>query len=158
MTSLELIIQAISTLDNWTLDKVETKELLSLLHQIQEIPQLIKQIQLELAKRFETKEVSKYIELDDQLYDLETKTFYTVIAVDHANSKELIELEKELIESTNKLDDYIASVDKQIEELCIKKHKLIDRFATEAKKQKAIDTDKFILVNKENNLYKIVKE
>jgi hypothetical protein len=70
----------------------------------------------------------------------------------------LIELQEEVMDFEKKLDDYIASVDKQIEELFIEKYALCDRLVSETKKQKAIDTDKFILVNKENNLYKIVKE
>jgi hypothetical protein len=70
----------------------------------------------------------------------------------------LIELQEEVMDFEKKLDDYIASVDKQIEELFNKKYALCDRLVSEAKRQKAIDTDKFILVNKENNLYKIVKE
>jgi hypothetical protein len=108
MTSLELIPQVISTLENFErLDKVETKELLNLLREIQEIPQLIEQIQLELTKRFDNGDVNSYIELDDQLYDLKTKTFYHVIAVDQANSRELIKLQKEIIDSENKLDDYL---------------------------------------------------
>jgi hypothetical protein len=41
MTSLELITQTISTLSNVQLSKVETKELITLLHEIQKIPQLI---------------------------------------------------------------------------------------------------------------------
>jgi hypothetical protein len=158
MTSLELIIQNISTLDNWTLDKVEAKELITLLLEIKKIPVMIEQIQLELAKRFDTKEVSKYIELDDQLYDLKTKTFYTVVTVDHANSKELIELQKEIIDSENKLEDYLDIENQHIEELVIKKYKLLEQLATKVKSQKAIDTDKLILVNKENNFYEILKE
>jgi two-component sensor histidine kinase len=63
MTSLELITQTISTLGNCTLNKVETKELLNLLREIQEIPQLIEQIQLELTKRFDNGDVNSYIEL-----------------------------------------------------------------------------------------------
>jgi hypothetical protein len=158
MISLELIIQAISTLSNVQLSKVETKELLNLLHEIQKIPQLIEQIQLELKKRFDNKEVSKYIEVDSKLYDLKTKTFYMVVTVDHANSMELIELQKEIIEYQDKLDDYITSVDKQIEDLIDKKYILLDRLSAEAKNQKTIDSDKLILVNKKNNLYQIIKE
>jgi hypothetical protein len=159
MTSLELTTQIISVLENFDgLDKTETKELINLLHEIKKIPVVIEQIQLELAKRVKSKEVSKYIELDDQLYSLETNTFYTVFTVDHANSEELIKLQKEIIDCENKLDDYIDLETQQIEELVIKKYTLLDQLATEAKKQKAIDTDKLILVNKENNFYEILKE
>jgi hypothetical protein len=42
--------------------------------------------------------------------------------------------------------------------LIIKKYTLLDRLAVEAKNQTAIDSDKLILVNKENNFYEIVKE
>jgi hypothetical protein len=42
MISLELITQAISTLENFErLDKVETKKLLNLLYELKKIPQLI---------------------------------------------------------------------------------------------------------------------
>jgi hypothetical protein len=158
MISLELITKYLSILGNSTLNKVETKELLNFLREIQEIPQLIEQIQLELTKRFDNGDVNSYIELDDQLYDLRTKTFYHVIAVDQANSMELIELQKEIDDSEKKLDDYIDSEVQRIEDLCIKKHDLSDRLATEAKTQKAIDTDELVLVNIENNFYEIVKE
>jgi hypothetical protein len=159
MTSLELITQAISTLDNFDeLNKVETKELLNLLYEIKKIPQLIVQIQLELGKRLETEAINSYIAVDDKLYSLETKTFYNVVAVDHANSTELIELQKEIDDSEKRLDDYVDSEVQRIDDLCIKKHKISDRLATEAKTQKAIDTDELILVNKENNFYQIIPQ
>jgi hypothetical protein len=158
MISLELITKYLSTLDNWTLDKVETKELLNFLHEIQKISQLIEQIQSELKKRIETETVSGYIELDDKLYSLETNTFYSAVTVDQANSKELIELSKEISDSENKLDDYIDSESQRIDDLCIKKYTLIRHLTTEAKNQLVIDADNLILVNKENNLYQVAKE
>jgi ribosomal protein L7Ae-like RNA K-turn-binding protein len=108
MSSLELITQAISTLENFDgLDKVETKELLNFLCEIKKIPSVIVQIQLELAKRLETEAINSYIAVDDKLYSLETNTFYNVVTVNHANSMELIELQKEIDNSEKKLDDYI---------------------------------------------------
>jgi hypothetical protein len=81
-----------------------------------------------------------------------------VVTVDSANSKELIELHKEIIDSENKLDDYLDIETQQIEDLIIKKYKLLEQLANKLKSQKAIDTDKLILINKENNYFEIFKE
>jgi hypothetical protein len=69
----------------------------------------------------------------------------------------LIELQKEIIDSENKLEDYLDIENQHIEDLIIKKYKLLEQLANKLKSQKAIDTDKLILVNKENNFYQIVE-
>lgn len=158
MISLELITKYLSVLDNSKLDKTELIEIANLFKEFKTIQLEVGKIQRKVIELVKSETINKYIELDGQLYCLETGNIYHPILVDQANLTKLIGLEKEINDFENKLNDYIASADNQIEKLCIGKYTLIDELATETINQKAIDTDKLILVNKENNFYQIVKE
>jgi hypothetical protein len=159
MLSIELMNDYITALKNFgESDKAELIEIVNLLKEFKTIQLEVSKIQRKVIELIKSGTISKYIEIDGQLYCLETGNIYHPILVNQTNLTELIKLKTEINDNQNKLNDYIASSDKWIEELCIKEHTLIEHLATEAKSQAAIDTDKLILVNKENNFYQIVPQ
>jgi hypothetical protein len=153
MISLELITKYLSALDNYQLDKTEIKTLVNLLKEFENIPSEIERFQLRIIELIDDKAISGYIELDDRLYHIERNKLYNIISIDHANSKEFIELEKEIEDSRDKLDDYIRTEDERIEKLCLKMQELYDCLASVVKNQTAIDSDGYVFVNKDNNFY-----
>lgn len=159
MISLELITEYFLALTSRPkLSKAELIEIVNLLKEFKTIQLEVSKIQRKVIELVKSETINKYIELDGQLYCLETGNIYHPILVNQANLTKLIKLQEEINENENKLNDYIASGDKCIEDLYIKKYTLIEHLATEAKSQEAIDTDKLILVNKENNFYQIIPQ
>ena len=154
MISLELITKYLSALDNNQLGKTEIKTLVNLLKEFEKMPSEIERIKIEIIRLIDAKAINRYIELDDnKVYAIEDNKIYSIIPVSHAKSKELIELAKEIEDSTNKLNDYIEAEEERIANLFIKEQKLRQSLASVVRSQKAINSDGFVFINKDNNFY-----
>jgi hypothetical protein len=155
MISLELINQYILALtEQPNLSKAKRLELFELLNEFHSIYSEVKQIQGKLIQLADDKKINRYIELDDnKVYCLHNNKVYNAIPINHADFTELIELEKEISDSQDKLRDYIDAGENRISELYQLLDEKLERVTSTTKSQKAIDSDGFVFVNKDNNFY-----
>jgi hypothetical protein len=155
MISFELINQYILTLtEPSNLSKAKTLELFELLNEFHSIYLEVQQINRKLIQLADDKEINRYIELDDnKVYCLHNNKVYNSIPINHADSTELIELESQISDSETKLQDYIDAEENRISSLYQLLDKKLERVTLTAKSQKAIDSDGFVFVNKDNNFY-----
>jgi hypothetical protein len=158
MISLELITKSNSVLDNWSLSKTELIEIVNLLKEFKTIQLEVSKIQRKVIELVKSETINKYIELDGQLYCLETGKTYSPILVNQATAKELIELEDKINDAVNKLDNLIDLEQGQIDNLFIKKEEYIEKLSSEIIETKAINSDGYMLVNTENNYYGVINE
>lgn len=155
MISLELIYQYLLALtETPNLSKAEKLKIFEILNQFHSIHSeftLIKRTLLELA---DAKHLNRYIELDDnKVYCLHNNKVYDANPISYADSSELIELEKEIEDRQTKLDDYIEAEEERIAELfdlLVQKRK---QFTSIADRQKAVNSDGFVFINKDNNFF-----
>jgi hypothetical protein len=155
MISLELINQYILALTSRPkLSKATKSELFELLNEFHSIYSEVQQINRKLIQLADDKEINRYIELDDnKVYCLHNNKVYNAIPINHAVSTELIELENEISDSQDKLRDYIDAEENRISELYQLLDEKLERVTSTTKSQKAIDSDGFVFVNKDNNFY-----
>lgn len=147
--SIEILTKKIS--DRGGSDK-EIEKIINSLKEFRELEKRITELKRVIKGLIESKQINKYIELNEKIYCLETLEEFEIISASENELKNITNIEKQINKECSEIESLINQSDDRLEDLTVQKRELLEKLFLE-QKYKAINTENVLILKEyEDNL------